>query len=286
MISRAAILALAVLWPSTVWSSAAPADPSWTMPHAPYRIADGLYYVGTQGIGCYLIVTPQGEILLDSGPQGAAPVIEANIRKLGFKLKDVKYLIETHAHYDHVGGMAKLKKDTGATFVASHGDRWALQHGRHDGQTNYGVKYFPAVKVDRAVADGDTLSLGGVTMAAHLTPGHTRGDTTWTMDVRDHGVVRHVVFYGSATVAGNILVGNKVYPGIVADYRLTFQRLKTLKADILLANHPEVAHLEDKYQAQLKGKRDAFVDPAALPVLVAQSEADFNAELQRQESRK
>lgn len=254
----------------------------WNTPHKPYHIAGNIYSVGTQGIGIYLITTPQGHILLDSGTDEGAKLVEANIQALGFKLTDVKYLIETHAHFDHVGGMARLKRDTGAIFIAAEGDRHALESGAHDIDNIYGGWSFPPVKVDRIIGDGGTLTLSDTTLTAHLMPGHTHGDTTWTMDVNDNGVVRHVLFYGSTTVAGNVLVNNKSYPTIVADYRLSFQRLKGLKADILLANHPEFANLEVKYQAQLKGKTNAFVDPQAFPKLVAKSEADFDAELKRQ----
>lgn len=272
------LLLAAALLPTLTYAG----EVEWNTPHKPYHIAGNIYFVGTQGIGVYLITTPQGHILLDSGTDEGARLVEANIQALGFRLADVKYLIETHAHVDHIGGMARLKRDTGAIFIAAEGDRHALESGAHDIDNIYGGWSFPPVKVDRTIADGGTLTLDGITLTAHLTPGHTRGDTTWTMDVNDKGVVRHVLFYASTTVAGNILVNNRSYPGIVADYRLSFQRLKGLKADILLANHPEFADLEVRYQAQLKGKADAFVDPQAFPKLIARSEADFDAELKRQ----
>ncbi len=257
-------------------------EAEWNAPHKPYHIAGNIYAVGTQGIGVYLITTPHGHILLDSSTEKGAEVVEANIQALGFKLTDVKYLIETHAHADHIGGMARLKRDTGALFIAAEGDRHTLESGAHDIDNIYGGWSFPPVKVDRIIADGDTLTLSDTTLTAHLTPGHTRGDTTWTMDVNDKGTVRQVLFYASTTVAGNVLVKNRSYPTIVADYRLSFKRLKTLKADILLANHPEFADLEAKYQAQVRSKADAFVDPLAFPKLIARSEADFDAELKRQ----
>ena len=270
-----------------LWPVAASADnPDWSTPHAPYHIAGNVYYVGTKGIGVYLITTPKGLILLDGSTEQGAAVVEANIRTLGFKLTDIKYILETHAHWDHVGGLAKLKADSGATFVASAGDRYGLEHGIHVGDNVNGTATFPAVKVDRVIGEGGTLRLGNVTLTAHMTPGHTRGCTSWTTDVRDGRVIRHVLFYGSTTTAGNVLVGNKAYPQIVADYRLSFKRLHRLKADILLVNHPEFADLEAKYQAQTAGKADAFVDAKAFPALVTRSEADFNAELARQEGTK
>ncbi len=260
-------------------------DPSWTTAHAPYRIAGSIYYVGTAGIGVYLIETPKGDILLDSGPEGAADIVEGNIAALGVKLHDIKYLIETHAHCDHIGGMARLKKDTGAILIASAGDRFALEHGRHVGDNVNGIATFPAVKVDRTIGEGETLSLGGVTLTAHMSPGHTPGDTTWTTTIDDFGHQRTVLFWASTTTAGNVLKGNKAYPGIVADYRLTFRRLKTLKADILVANHPEFADMEAKRARQKAGDADAFVDPGALQKLVTQSQADFEAQLKKEGGR-
>lgn len=276
-----AVLAGAVL----ALPGAAQADSAdYGVPHAPYRVAGNVDHVGTKGIGVYLIATPKGHILLDGSTVAGAAVVEANIKALGFRLKDVKYIVETHAHWDHVGGLAKLKADTGAQLIASAGDRYGLEHGVHVGDNSSGPGSFPAVKVDRVIGGGGTVSVGGVSMVAHMTPGHTRGCTTWTLDIKDHGIARRVLFFGSTTTAGNVLVGNKTYPNIVADYRLSFRRLHGLRADILLTNHPEMADMESKYQAQTAGKADAFVDANALPALVAATEADFNAELKRQES--
>jgi metallo-beta-lactamase class B len=255
---------------------------SWSEPRAPYRVAGNVYYVGTKGIGVYLISTPKGAILLDGATEKGADVVAANIKALGFKLSDVKYLIETHAHFDHVGGTAMLKKATGAVVIASAEDRRALETGRHDGENEYGIGTFPAVKVDRIIKDGGKISLGGTTLTAHITPGHSRGCTSWTMTINDQGKPRKVLFYGSTTTAGNILVGNKVYPEIVSDYRKSFAKLKAMKADIFLTNHPEFADLDAKHSAQLAGKADAFVDAGALPAFIKASEADFDAELARQ----
>ncbi|MBW8733534.1 MAG: metallo-beta-lactamase, partial [Asticcacaulis sp.] len=157
---------------------AAPAN-NYDIPHAPYRIAEDIYYVGTQGIGVYLIETGQGLIVIDSGTKDGVKLVEANIQALGFTLKDVRYLLETHAHWDHVGGMAQLKKDTGAQFIASGGDRYGLEHGVHVGENSSGPASFAPVAVDRVINDGDNkVKLGGVTLTAVATPGHTRGDTT------------------------------------------------------------------------------------------------------------
>ncbi|WP_443749574.1 subclass B3 metallo-beta-lactamase [Asticcacaulis solisilvae] len=255
-------------------------------PHAPYRISENIYSVGTQGIGVYLVETDQGLIVIDSGTKDGVRLVEANIQTLGFKLKDVRYLLETQALRDHVGGMAQLKKDTGAQFIASGGDRYGLENGVHVGENHDGPGTFAPVAVDRVLNDGDAkVKLGGVTLTAVFTPGHTRGDTTWTMDSKIAGKKVRVVFFGSASVAGNVLVGNNAYPHIVEDYQKTFATLKTLKADVLLAGQPEAAGMEAKYQNLQAGKADAFVDPKALPALAAKSESDFYAALTLEQTR-
>ena len=156
----------------------------WNVPQKPFHVIGNIYYVGMAGVSAFLIVTPQGNILTDGGLPESAPFIEANIKALGFKLSDVKYLLNSHAHFDHSGGLAKLKSDTGAKFVASTGDAPFLESGH--------IPYGPSslidttpVKVDRKVKDGDTLSLGGVTLTANVMPGHTKGCTTWTMPLTE-----------------------------------------------------------------------------------------------------
>jgi len=264
---------------------AAPVN-TYDVPHTPYKIADDIYYVGTQGIGVYLVETGDGLIVIDSGTKDGVKLVEANIKALGFKLTDVRYLLETHAHWDHVGGMAQLKKDTGAIFIASAGDRFGLERGVHVGENRSGPGTFAPVAVDRVLNEGDAkVKLGGVTLTAVFTPGHTRGDTTWTMDSKIAGKKVRVVIFGSASVAGNVLVGNNAYPNIVSDYQKTFATLKKLKADVFLANHPEVADMEAKYQKLQAGKADAFVDPKALQAVVEKSESDFYAELTLEQTR-
>lgn len=261
-------------------------NPEWDAPSEPFHIAGNVYSVGTEGIGVYLITSPAGHILLDGATEKGAAVVEANIKSLGFKLSDVKYIVETHAHFDHVGGVAKLKADSGAAFVASAGDRKALESGAHDGDNDNGPAKFPAIKVNRVIGDLETVTIGGATMTAHLTPGHTRGCTTWTTDVKESGVRYSVLFYCSASVAGNALVGNKAHPDIVADYRRSFATFKSLKPDIPLSNHPFQVEMAKKREAQKAGKADAYVDRTALPKLVAEQEKAFDAELKRQQAHK
>lgn len=241
--------------------------PAWTRPIAPFHIVGNVYYVGSEGLAAYLITTPKGAILLDGTMEENVPAIEANIRALGIKLSDVKILLNSHAHFDHAGGLAHLKRDTGATMMAMKGDVWALENGKHFGDQSYVGTFLP-VKVDRVLSDGATVTLGGVTMTALATPGHTAGCTTWVLPVRLKAGLKTVVFPCSMTVAGNKLVGNRQYPGIVADYRRTFERMATLKADIVLPAHPEQAQVTTR-------KGDEFLQPGLLAKLVADARAAF-----------
>lgn len=274
---RVALQAIATIM---VASPALATDPpEWTTAIKPFRIAGDIYYVGTKGLAAYLIVTRQGAILLDGTLAANATLVERNIQSLGVPLRRVRLLISDHAHDDHVGALAQIKRATGARFLASAGDRWALEHGLPRGDTNYGVRRFPPVKVDGIVQDGQVIRLGGTMLTAHLTPGHTPGCTSWSMTIRDGGRPRRVLFLCSITVAGNTLVGNRAYPGIVRDYRATFAKLAAMRADILLTSHPEMADVLDREARREAGKADAFIDPAALPALVAESSAAFEASL-------
>ncbi|HWU74813.1 MAG TPA: subclass B3 metallo-beta-lactamase [Sphingomonas sp.] len=275
MIAR--MLGMAIAGLSLV--AAAPSDdpPAWTQPTAPFRIAGNIYYVGTAGLASYLIVTPKGLILLDATMEENVPAIEANIKALGFKISDIKILLNSHAHFDHAGGFAAMKRDTGAKLDAMEQDVWALENGKHFGDQNY-VGTFPPVKVDRRLKDGDKVTLGGVTMTALLTAGHTSGCTTWTTTVKLKAGVKSVVFPCSLSVAGNKLYGNKTYPGIVTDYRASFQRLAAMKADIVLTAHPE---LSDVMERKASGK---WLTPNLLPKMVAESKAAFDKELLKQQA--
>jgi metallo-beta-lactamase class B len=256
-------------------SSSADDPPDWSTPVKPFRIAGNVYYVGTKGLAAYLIVSNQGAILLDGTTAENVPLIERNIEAVGVPLHAVKRLVSDHAHQDHVGALAQIKQDTGAEFLASAGDTWALEHGRVRGDTNYKPKGFAPIKVDRVVGDGETIRLGEVTLTAHLTPGHTPGCTSWSTTVQDQGRQLNVLFLCSITVAGNILVGNHAYPEIASDYRATFRKLETMKADIVLPSHPDIADVIERGARREAGATDAFVDPQALPSLVADYSAAF-----------
>ncbi len=270
---------LALMALSAAKSAPAADPPEWTTPTAPFRIADNLYYVGTKGLAAYLIVSRDGAILLDGPMDRNVAAIERNIRQVGVPLNRVRLIVSNHAHDDHVGGIARIRRDTGARFLASAADRWALEHGTSQSDTNYGVRRYPAVKVDGVVRDGQVVRLGDVALTAHLTPGHTPGCTSWSMVARDAGKLRRVLFPCSITVAGNRLIGNRGYPGIVADFRRTFAKLATLRADIVLPGHPEAAEVIERGKRRSEGQADAFVDPRLLPRMVAEQRAAFETEL-------
>jgi len=260
------------------------APPGWTAPNKPYRVVGNIYYVGSETLSAWLITSSAGHVLLDPGMSAeGAKLVERNIVSLGFKLADVKILINTHAHFDHAGGMAQVKADTGAKVWASRLDKPALEQGRHFGDNDNGLTPFPAVKVDKAFGDGQKLKLGETTLVAHLTPGHTVGCTSWTTTVTEKARPLNVTFTCSLSVAGNVLVGNKTHRSIVADYRSTFAKLRTIPTDVMLPAHEEQGDLLVKRQKMLRGDNNAFIDPTELGRFVAASEAAFNKELARQQ---
>ena len=269
-----AVVALSAPMPARAQDKAA-----WTRPVAPFRIVGNVYYVGTEGLAAYLMTSGHRAILLDGTLAQNAPLIERNIAQLGFRLKDVKIIVNSHAHFDHAGGIAQLRRDTGAQVYASSGDRWALEHGEHDSDTDYPRGHFPKVAVDHVLSDGEVVALGGVRLTATFTPGHTKGCTTWSTRVADRGRVLSVVFPCSLTVAGNILIGNKAYPQIARDFERSFTVLDAMKADVVLTNHPEFADVLGREARAKAGDRNAFVDPGLLHRIVAEARADFAADL-------
>lgn len=258
---------------------------AWSAPGAPLQIAENLYYVGTEGIAAFLVTTPEGHILIDGAMPTSAPLIEDSIRKAGFKPSDVKILLNTHAHFDHTGGLAQLKADTGAILVASAGDKPALESGKYIGSEEVAAFDFAPVKVDRVIGDGESVELGGLTLTAHLTPGHSPGCTTWTFPVEIAGRTRQAILYCSTSVAANRLVSKDrgpQYPGIVEDYQASFDKLAKMKADVFLAPHAEQFGLAEKRARLQAGKAEAFVDPTELQAVVAASKAAFETALARQ----
>jgi metallo-beta-lactamase class B len=280
IVSRVFILVLAA-----TGSVFAQANPDWTEPFPPFRIADNLYYVGSKGLANYLVTTPQGNILINSDLEANVPLIQASIEKLGFKFKDTKILLISHAHWDHDAGSAMIKEITGANYMVMDADVAVVESG---GKTDfeYGnsptTLYRPA-KVDRVLHDGDEVKLGDAVLVAHLTPGHTKGCTTWTMQVTDRGKAYNVVMLGSPNVnQGYKLVDNKAYPEIAEDYERMWRVLKSLPCDIFLGAHGSYFGLEEKYALMKEGSPNPFVDPSGYKKYIAQKEQDFRTELARQ----
>ena len=288
-LALAAALSLLAAPPSLAKTASKPAsDDKYLEPFPAHHVAGNIYFVGTLGQANYLITTPQGNILVNSGVIGDVPLIKASIAKLGFKYSDTKILLISHAHFDHDAGSAQVIKDTGAKYEVMDADVPVVQSGGKQ-DFNYGDKgrenLYPAVKVDRVLHDGDTVSLGGTVLTAHKTPGHTKGCTTWTMTVNEGGKSLNVTIVGSPNVnPGYMLVGNKKYPGIVQDYEKTFQVLNSLPTDIFLGAHGDYYGMPAKYAKLKPGAANPFIDPAGYKAYIEDREAAFRKNLAGQKA--
>lgn len=255
----------------------------WSLPFEPRKIIGNIYYVGSNQISSFLIVTPAGHILLDTGHIKMLPHVESNIEKLGFKTQDVKILLNSHSHFDHCGGFAEFKRQTGATVIASKLDGEAMMRGgKEDFYWGDDLAYEP-VKPDRIISDGEQIDLGGVNLTAHLTPGHTKGCTSWSMRTHDAGKNYEVLFVCGLTASLYKLTNNDHYPNIVEDVRSTLRRLRGMRADVMLAPHGFYFDLEGKASRQKAGVPNPFVDPGELGRHVSEMEQDFEQALQAQE---
>lgn len=239
---------------------------AWNKPFPAYRVAGNLHYVGTNGISIFLLTTPQGHILIDSGYADTPPLIERSVASLGFRMEDIKILLTSHAHVDHVSGHAAIRQRTGAKVMAHELDAPIIEGGgKGDFRFEKQFRWVPC-PVDRRLKDGDTVSLGGTTLTARLTPGHTRGNLTWTFEVDG----KKVVLAGSLSVNPGVrLKPPESYPGIAADYEKSFRVLRSLPCEIFLGSHPVFFNMEDKYR-----RRD-FVDPAGYHQFLESSERAF-----------
>ncbi len=257
--------------------------PQWNQPIAPYRIASNLYYVGTNYLASFLITTPEGDMLINPDYQESVPLIRRSVEKLGFRFSDIKIILISHAHDDHAAGCALAQKMSGAKIMVMDADVPEMENGGTN-DFQYSEMRWPAVHVDRVLHDGDRVTLGGAVLTAHLTPGHTKGCTTWTMEVQQDGRLQHVVIVGSPNVnTGYKLVGNKLYPRIAADYEKTFRVLKSLPCDIFLGAHGSYYGMDDKLKRLRAGDSNAFVDPAGYRAYVDDRERAFHAELAKQQ---
>ena len=258
-----------------------PRDAEWNQPLAPFNVIGNIYYVGAANVSSYLITGDDGHFLIDGGFAQSAPQIIANIAAMGFDIRDVKYLLNTHAHNDHAGGLARLQLASGAVMATSAGDRSALEAGR----IGYGPSAdwaFPPVRVDRLIADGEALTLGGVTLTALITPGHTAGCTSWMMDVTGADGAPHRAFFHCSSTTGGQTLAPPDYPTIVEDFRATFARIRTIDADVLLGNHGNFFDLPSRRARQIAGDANAFVDANALQRFNTETEANFNEQLARE----
>jgi len=248
-----------------------------------HRVAGNVYYVGSKDLASYLIETPEGHLLINSGFEETVPLIRASIESLGFKPTDVKILLASHAHSDHVAGHAAMQELTGAKVYAMAGDAEVISAGGA-GQYLYEDSRWPRCHVDRILKDGDPVALGGVTLVAHLTPGHTRGCTSWTWKVKDGDKDYDVVVIGSPNVnPGYRLVDNKDYPEIANDFSKTFEVLKKLPCDIFLGAHGDYYGMSAKYERRKGAEKNPFVDPEGYRAYVTLKEKSFQTKLREQQ---
>jgi metallo-beta-lactamase class B len=260
-------------------------DPAWTRSFPAFRIAGNLYYVGSEDLAAFLLVTPQGNILINSNLTTSPAQIKHSVESLGFHFSDIKILLISHAHSDHAGGSAAILSQTHAKYYVMDADVRAIESG---GKTDFrfasdSSMWYPPAHVDRILHDGDKVSLGGVTLIAHLTAGHTPGTVTYTLDEPEAGKTLHVVIVGSPSVLESYkLIDNPTYPHIADDFRHQFVVLKSFPCDIFLGAHSSYFDLKEKYHRLQHGDRNAFIDPAGYASFVADREKSFEAAYQKQ----
>ncbi len=273
------------LLPLLLFVAAAPLfaanPPEWTEPVEPFRIVGNLYYVGTAELTSYLIVTPEGDILLDAPLKENVPHILRSIRKLGFDPHDIRIMISSHAHFDHAGGFAEMKRITGAKLLMSPEDAALAARGGKDDFAFGDTGLFEPVEADGLIHDGQKITLGGTTLAAIATPGHTKGGTSWSTEIEDAGRRYRVVFANSMTAPGYQLHDNPKYPGIMEDFRRSFDRLAGREADVLLSTHGSSFGLRERI-AHLDGPSNPFIDPTALGRWVTRQRAGIEKKYEEQ----
>ena len=267
----------------------APQNADWTKPFPPFRMIGNIFWVGSYDLSTYLITTAQGNILINTGVGDTSKQIKASVEQLGFKLTDTKILTATHGHFDHVAGLAELKRMTGARIVASEADRELLESG---GAADFrfgdtpGARFEP-VKVDQTFKDGDDISLGGTVLTAHHHPGHTKGATSFTVNVQEAGKTYRVIIANMGSINPGVTVsGMPKYPGIAQDYARTFRAQKDMSIDIWLASHAAQFRMHEKYKPGDAFNPERFVDPAGFKAAVQRLEKAYLDQLARERSAK
>lgn len=276
------LLILFLLTPPTAAQVRTDFDRSMNRPVTPFRIIGNIYYVGASDVASYLITTPRGHILIDGGFAETVPQIEKNVRELGFKLADVRILLNNHAHSDHAGGLQLLREKTGARLFSVREQALALARGGKEDFAFGDALSFAPVRADRIIRDGEKIRLGKTKLKTYLTPGHTKGCTTWTTNVKENGRKYKVIFLCSTTALNYDLVNNRNYPAIARDFAATFARLKRLRPDVFLASHASFFKMEQKLRA---GKnQNPFIDPAGYRDFIARTERAFWEKLAKQKA--
>lgn len=263
------------------------ADRKMNQPFEPFKIIGNIYYVGASDVTSYLITTPNGHILIDGGFEETVPQIKANVAKLGFKLADIKILLINHAHYDHCGGLAELKKLTGARLFASPPDAPVLADGGMSDFRFGGDKpLFTPVKTDKILSDREKIKLGNTVLATYFTFGHTKGATSWTMEVTENGKKYQVVFMSSITTLDYSFVNNSKYPSIATDFAKTYKTLGAIKADVFLASHGGFFNLSEKAEKLRAGaKPNPFIDPNGYQKFILQMTKTFEDKLKQEQAK-
>ncbi len=257
---------------------------AWNQPFKPFRVIGNIYYVGTNNLACYLITSPAGHVLIDTGMEESVPIVKANIESLGYKLKYVRVILSGHAHFDHVAGHADMQAATGAKIYASAADAEILESGGKKGF--HPLTPYKPVKVDKVIKDGEIFRLGPIGMKAYLTPGHTEGNTTWTTTVEEGGKKYDVVFAGSMSINPGVrMINNPTWPKIAEAYAKSFQTLKSLPCDVFLGPHAPFFDMEAKVlRLSSDGKSNPFIDPDGYQRYIATFEKSYSEQLQREQS--
>jgi metallo-beta-lactamase class B len=261
-------------------------SPEWRKPFAAHRVIGNIYYVGTYDLASFLIVTPAGNVLVNGGLADSVPLMKKSVADLGFRWTDIKWMLTTQAHYDHVAAFAEVQRTTGAKVLATAADAELLESG---GKTDFhftGAEYeYAPVKVAERLTDGEVLKFGGTEITVYLHPGHTKGAASYAIPVQEGGRTVRVLIANMASINPGVkLVGNKKYPGIAEDYRRTFEKQKALSCDVFLSSHAGQYGLHTKYKAGDAYDPARFVDPEGYRKGVAAMEAAYRKQLAEEQA--